>query len=299
MTVSGYTYMRNSFMYGYPVIESIQSVLPLCDEFIAVVGDSSDGTREAIEAIGSEKIRIIDTVWPDPIPKGGKTFAEQAYLGLRACKGDWAFHIQSDEVVHEKDFHTIRQAMEAHLNKEEVEGFLFDFLHFVGDYRHIQTTRRFHRREIRIVRNRNDIYPYKDSQGFRAYGSEEDYRLNRNGRKLKVKLLNVPVFHYSYCRNPDFMLGKVKQFFRHYRTEENVEKIFQSYKTFDFNTVIDVLEDFHDSHPAVMKEKIDSQDWEFVYDPSKSTFSFRHRMLHYLDKLTGWRPGEYRNYEIV
>jgi hypothetical protein len=189
--------------------------------------------------------------------------------------------------------------MEEHLNHKEVEGFLFDFIHFIGDYKHIQTTRRFHRREIRIIRNREDIYPYKDSQGFRSYTSEEDYQNNRNGRKLNVKLLNVPVFHYAASRNPDLMLGKIKQFYRHYRTEENVEKVFKDYKTFDFTTIIDVLEDFNDSHPAVMKKKIESQDWEFTYDPSKSTFSPRHRLLYHIEKLTGWRIGEYRNYKII
>jgi hypothetical protein len=299
MKVSGFTYMRNSFKYGYPVIESIKSVLPLCDEFIAVVGDSEDGTREAIEAIGSDKIRIIDTVWDNSLREGGKIFAQQTNIGLRAITGDWGFHLQSDEVIHEKDLDAIYKGMKDHLNNEAVEGFLFNFLHFIGDYKHIQTTRRFHRREIRIVRNRSDVYAYKDSQGFRIYPSEDAYQQNMNGRKLNVKFLDVPVFHYSACRNPDLMLGKAKQFLKYYRAEEKVEKYFEPYKTFDFTTIIDVLEDFNDSHPAVMREKIDNQNWEFTYDPSKSAFSFRHRMLHYIEKLTGWRIGEYKNYKII
>lgn len=291
--------MRNSFTYGYPVIESILSILPICDEFIAVVGDSDDGTREAVEAIGSEKIRIIDTIWPQPIPKGGKTFADQSHIGLKACKGDWVFHIQSDEVVHERDLPAIKEAMHAHLNDVKVEGFLFNFLHFIGDYKHIQTTRRLHRCEIRIVRNRKDIYPYKDSQGFRAYRSYEHYQQNHKGRKLSVKDLNVPIFHYSGCRHPDLMLGKIKQFYKHYHTEQDVKRLFEKYITFDFYTLIDILEDFRGTHPAVMSNKVNSQDWEFAYNPAKSTFSMRHRLLYYFEKLTGWRIGEYRNYKII
>ena len=65
MRVSGFSYVRNGFTYGYPFIESILSVLPLCDEFIMVVGDSTDGTREAVEKINSPKIKIIDTVWDE------------------------------------------------------------------------------------------------------------------------------------------------------------------------------------------------------------------------------------------
>ena len=172
MRVSGFTYMRNSFKYGYPVIESIKSILPVCDEFIAVIGKSDDGTREAIEAIGSDKIRIIDTEWDDQLTKGGKVFAQQANIGLRAATGDWAFHIQSDEVFHEDELPEIQQAMLENLDNQQVEGFLFNFLHFIGDYKHIGTTRKWHRREIRIVRNNPNVYSYKDSQGFRAYPSQ-------------------------------------------------------------------------------------------------------------------------------
>ncbi len=46
----------------YPFLQSIQSVLPVVDEFVVVVGDSTDGTRDAILKL-SPKIRIVDTVW--------------------------------------------------------------------------------------------------------------------------------------------------------------------------------------------------------------------------------------------
>jgi len=145
--------MRNSFIYGYPVIESIRSVLPLCDEFIAVVGRSTDGTREAIEAIGSPKIRIIDTEWDPALTKEGKIFAMQANIGLKAISpdSDWAFHIQSDEVIHEEDLPEIKKAMESNLHNKKVEGFLFNFVHFIGDYKHIGPTRKWHSREIRVL----------------------------------------------------------------------------------------------------------------------------------------------------
>ena len=60
MKISGFSYVRNGFDYGCPIIESIESVLPICDEFVIAVGDSNDGTREAIANIQSDKIKIID-----------------------------------------------------------------------------------------------------------------------------------------------------------------------------------------------------------------------------------------------
>jgi hypothetical protein len=124
MKVSAFTYVRNGFTFGYPFIEAIKSVLPIVDEFIVVIGDSYDGSREAVEALGDPKIKIIDTVWDEQLRTGGKVFALQANIGMdNASKdADWLFHIQADEVIHEKDLSTIRKAMEENLHRKEVDG---------------------------------------------------------------------------------------------------------------------------------------------------------------------------------
>ena len=61
MKISGFTFIRNGTLLGYPFIESICSALPLCDEFVVAVGDSEDDTLARIEAINSNKIRI--NIW--------------------------------------------------------------------------------------------------------------------------------------------------------------------------------------------------------------------------------------------
>ena len=59
MKVSAFTFIRNGEMLGYPFIESIQSALPIVDEFVIAVGKSEDQTLERIRSIHSDKIRII------------------------------------------------------------------------------------------------------------------------------------------------------------------------------------------------------------------------------------------------
>ena len=81
MMITGFTYVRNGFEYQYPFIASIKSLLPIVDELIVVVGDSSHGTRKAIEELGEIKIKIIDSVWDNSLRSGGKLFAEQANVG--------------------------------------------------------------------------------------------------------------------------------------------------------------------------------------------------------------------------
>ena len=48
MKISGFTFIRNGTILGYPFIESINSILPICDEFIIAVGPSEDSTKPFI-----------------------------------------------------------------------------------------------------------------------------------------------------------------------------------------------------------------------------------------------------------
>ena len=63
MKISGFTIVRNAIKYNYPVVESIRSILPICDEFIVNVGESEDETLDLVQAIGSETVRIIGNEW--------------------------------------------------------------------------------------------------------------------------------------------------------------------------------------------------------------------------------------------
>lgn len=299
MTISGFTYLRNSITYGYPFLQSIQSVLPICDEFIIALGDSNDGTKEAIEALNSPKIRIIDTVWDqEKLLSGGNFLAEQCNIALKEIKGDWGIHIQSDEVIHEDDLEKIKSALKENLEDEKVEGFLLKFIHFFGDYKHIGVTRRWHRHEIRIIRNNPSIYSYNDSMGFRVYPSADDYQKRINSRKLNVKKIDASVFHYSYSRNPSILLKKAKQFDRLWHDEKWIEKKYAGKSEFDFSQ-IDYLEKFNGKHPAVMNSLIAEQDWKFEHKAGRTNFKLKEKVLYEIEKLTGWRVGEYRNYKLI
>jgi hypothetical protein len=75
MKVSGFTFVRNGVKYDYPVVESILSILPVCDEFIVAVGNSEDNTLELIKSINDPKIKIIETIWDDSLREGGRVLA--------------------------------------------------------------------------------------------------------------------------------------------------------------------------------------------------------------------------------
>ena len=296
--VSGFTYIRNGFTFGYPFLEAMQSILPLVDELVVAVGNSSDGTREAVAALHPSKIKIIDTVWDDNLREGGKIFAQQANMALDNCKGKWAFHIQADELIHEQDYEKIKNAIKVADSDENIEGILFDFLNFYGGYHHIGATRKWHRREVRIVRNVKEIRSYRDSQGFRIYANIDSYKKGSKGRSLKVLYCGIPYFHYSYARKPQLMQKKNNYFNSFWHDDKWLEENNSGKAEYDYS-IVDAVKPFVGTHPKLMQKHVQSQDWEFTYNPTKAKFSAKDKLLFLVEKNTGWRIGEYKNYKII
>lgn len=297
MKITGFTYVRNGINYQYPFVESIKSALTIVDEMIVVVGDSTDGTRQAVENINSEKIRIIDSVWDMNLRKDGKIFAIQTNIGLLEAKGDWLLHIQADEVLHESAGEQIIKYMEIADKYDDIDGLLFHYYHFWGDYNHIRTTRKVHPYEIRAFKPNRNVFSYKDSQGFRKYSSYENYLAGEKGEKLKVIDCGVMIYHYSYCRNPKLMQQKTKFFARFWHNNEELDAKFKG-ADFDYNDV-DYLCEFKGEHPVFMKETIERKDWDFTYDPSKSTMNFKGKLLMWLEKRLHRELFRYTNYILV
>jgi glycosyltransferase involved in cell wall biosynthesis len=301
MKVSAFTYVRNGLALDYPFIESIQSILPIVDEFIVVIGNSTDETRDVVEALYTNKIKIIDTVWDDKLRIGGRIFAEQANMGLDHVSkdADWVFHLQADEVIHEKDLPAIENAMKKYLDNRRVEGLLFEFLNFFGDYDHYAPSRRFHQKEIRIIRNDPHYRSYKDSQGFRWFDSPVKM-WEEQGRKLRVKPVDASVYHYSYVKDPEVQLKKQITFGNRWQqSDEWVQEYIQKHKQgYDYGA-IDFLYKFKGPHPAVMQHRIQKQDWVFDYDASKNDMTGKEKALKLLQEVTGKQFFIYKNYRII
>jgi len=297
MKISGFTYIRNGFIFGYPFVESIRSLLPLCDEVIVAVGNSEDKTREIIQSICPEKIIIIDTFWDDSLREGGKIFAGQANIAFSHISGDWGIHLQADEVIHEKDYHHIRSALTQYKDDPDVEGGVFNFLNFYGDYNHIAYSRNWHRREVRVVRNIKNIRSYRDSQGFRYYPSPE-LSADHRGRPLKTFYLDADIFHYSYVRPPALMQKKLKHFHSYWHDDEWINNKIKG-DEFDYELMIDNVVDFSGTHPFPMKALVENCDRDFSFNKNIGRYNLKDLFLSLIEKWTGWRIGEYKNYRII
>ena len=289
MLVCGFTIVRNAVRYRYPVVESIQSALPLCDHFVVAVGHSDDGTLDLIKSINSPKISIIETVWDMSIREGGRILAVETNKAFDAIATgyDWCFYLQADEVVHENDYSAVSEAMLKWKDNPRVEGLLFKYLHFWGTYNYIGANRQWYRHEIRIVRNKKNIRSYRDAQGFRC-----------DGKKLKVKLVDAHIYHYGWVRPPEVMVDKIINFSALYHNDEQLKITADELSKFSYDQV-DAVKRFNGTHPMHMQHRIKNTSWNVDINENEINMRFKDKLLYDFEKYFGYRLFEYKNYTLI
>ncbi|RDH86837.1 MAG: glycosyltransferase [endosymbiont of Escarpia spicata] len=286
MKISGFTFLRNGVLLGYPFEESIRSVLPICDEFFIALGESSDGTRERIEAIGSDKIRIIDTRWNEAMQDRGYVYAQQKMIAQFNCSGDWAFYLEGDEVLHEQDLETIRATMERHLDDPAVEALVFDYHHFYGSPDWVAISPGWYRRAPRIIRN--TIRNYSPDGLFFVVMDK-----NKQGRYPKAALAGAPIYHYGHVRSAARMREKIQQVSRYWGHEP------PKFETYAIDP--QAVRPFEGSHPAVVQPWLAAEaEKHFAPDPSHQP-TRKERKHRLAMKLEDWFNMELskKHYRLV
>jgi glycosyltransferase involved in cell wall biosynthesis len=290
LRISGFTFVRNAIKYDYPIVEAVRSILPLCDEVVVAVGRSDDDTLELVRSIGSPKVRILETVWDDSLREGGRVLAVETDKALRAIspEADWAVYIQGDEVLHEDGLGALRAAMERWRDDRRVEGLLLDYRHFYGSYDYVGSALHWYRREVRVVRTDPEIFSWRDAQGFRR----------RPERKLRVKRADAVIHHYGWVKHPAAMQGKQTSFNKYWHDDAWMKEHVADGAEYAYEGR-EPLARFEGSHPAVMQPRIAAVNWKFSGDPAAVPLRTKDRVKLAVERLTGWRPFEYRNYEVI
>jgi glycosyltransferase involved in cell wall biosynthesis len=288
MRVVGFTILRNGLLMDYPFREAILSALPLCERFIVSVGQSDDETYQVVQELARQHptIEVRQSVWDLSNRQGGRVLAVETNKVLENLPpADWVLYLQADEVIHEDDYAAIRQAMQENLADERVEGLVFDYVHFYGGYAWVGASRRWYRREVRVIRPWRDIQAYRDAQGFR-----------RRGKKLRVRPANARIFHYGWVRPPQQQAHKLRHLHRYWHDDQWIEKTLQGGFSYELNQP---LRRFTGTHPAVMQGRIAQAAWDFPYDPAKVRLPWKERLSAWVERHTGWRIGEFRNYRLL
>jgi hypothetical protein len=284
--VSGFTIVRNAIKLDFPVEPSIRSILPICDEVLVNVGKSEDQTLDLVRSIGDPKIRILETEWD--MSQRNTVLGLETHRAMQACVHPWGVYIQADEVLHERGAEELAAAIQAVDGDPRIEGLLVRYNHFYGGFDTIATHRRWYRREVRAVRLAPglDIRPYQGAQGF---------RVGLNHRKIRARLTGAEMFHYGWAR-PAHALREKRDLGRTMYPWRNADV------SWPLLAWMPGIQPFTGSHPSVARRWIE----ERRHDPARviAPRRFRWRFLRYyisaaIERLTGVRVFEFRNYKIV
>jgi glycosyltransferase involved in cell wall biosynthesis len=302
MKLSGFAMVRNASKYYFPIKESIESVLPIVDEFIVALGncDADDNTEALIRSIQSPKIKIFHRVWDEKLFYDGEIFRQETNFALEQCTGDWCIYLQADELVHEDDHAEIIRQCNKYLDDQHVQGMLFNYLHFWGDYEHYIHAHSWYESEIRIVRNHAGITSYKDAQSFRI----------NNEVKLNVIKTRARIFHYGWVRPPQIMQSKRKeQSSMHFGKKRATDDYAVKASYFEYGP-LGRLNTFKGTHPRPIHELIPKHHWKDKLDYGKTLQISREKMSHERTKyrvlsfiennlLRGRKLFGYRNWNLL
>ena len=314
MKISGFTMVKNATKLYYPIKQVIESILPICDEFVVALGDcdADDRTRQEILDIGSDKIKIVDTVWDIKKYPNGMENAHQTDIAKSFCTGDWLIHLQADELIHEKYHQEILNACRKYLNDKRVDGFLFHYRHFFGDYDHVMQNHAWYPYEIRIVRNDPEIHSFQSAQTFRRIPDFDgfSYRKKEGSSKLNVVKLNAFIYHYGWVRPPELMQKKSKALDTIHKGESRASEIYAKCdNVFDYGS-LSRCRTFRETHPAPLIPLLQNCYWksqlhyEKGYKPNRPLMRHertKYRIISFIENrfLFGHHLFGYSNWHII
>lgn len=284
--VSGFTIVRNATLLDFPLEASIRSLLPGVDELVVNVGVSDDDTLDRVQAIGETRIRIVESHWDTSL--GHAMLASETARAMSACQHPWGLYIQADEVLEDGGAQRLREQIARHDGNSRVEGIAVEYLHFYGGFDTMASNRRWYRREVRAVRldPALAIHSFRDAQGF---------RVGNDDRRIRAAASDVVMHHYGWARPAWALAAKRAADNEIYHWRGKMDQARPLLPWFPG------IRRFSGVHPAVIREWLAARrtDQQLI---SAAHFEREHLRLlasNAVERLTGWRPFEYRNYTLV
>jgi ADP-heptose:LPS heptosyltransferase/glycosyltransferase involved in cell wall biosynthesis len=224
--LSAFTIVKNAIKYDYPIVESINSVLPLVDEYIVNIGTpDEDGTGDLLKKhFGSNpKVKMFESEW-EGRDQGIKFLTSQTNKAKDMCLNKWALYVQADELYHENELDEIKKIVELYDQYDGMMAVSFNFLHFDGDYATVNPNG--YPKEFRLVK-KDKTTSIHDAVTF---GAKAFSNVPLSSMKDSCPHADITVFHYGWVREPKKMTDKLVSFDSFYHNDEELKEM---HKDFD------------------------------------------------------------------
>ncbi len=251
---SVYTIIKNAIKFDYPILQAIDSILPIADEVIINCGDSDDGTTGLIHKAydGSPKVKIFERKWAGK-DKKTQFLIEESNWAKGQCNNQVCLYLQADEVYHEEDYEKILTAVKTLYERTDLMGAVFKWRHFDGLPTHINKDS--YAGEVRLI-----VKLLLESIGdAQSMGVVPWKKQNVMGFKQHLLDTDIRVFHYGWLRDADKMLKKLRDFDGYYHNEQELAEMSKDdnkkHKDGKYNYG-EKEDNFTETHPSVMYPRI-------------------------------------------
>lgn len=201
-SLGGAIFVWNGISQDYSFRESIRCLLELCDE-VSVVYGGSDGTEEAVEELlltktGNCNIVNLTTIDQDTwdAHQGREKISYFMNEAIRRLKTDYVFSLQADEIIYERSFQNIRDAIE--IGAESIVAVRYNIWRDPLSMLNVEQSRKPCSTEvIRLAK-----------QKYRAYNDGE--HLAVDSVSTFKSLDAIEIYHCGFIRDPIKMVTKCR-----------------------------------------------------------------------------------------
>lgn len=187
IALSGFIVLQNSDVDRYPVVEAIESVAQLCDEIVLLLPDADAFAKQVLREIHHEHLHSF-------YENSTASHVEQVLFAISQCRGDWLFHLQPDEVLHDEYLPIIRNALDTCAKDVNIDALILSHRHFFGSYRFCHPASKiFYEKEIRLVKKRSNVVPTNDGRTV----------LRADGMQLVSIEIDAEMYHYACVPPPN------------------------------------------------------------------------------------------------
>jgi hypothetical protein len=246
--ISAFLITHQCILLDYCLEATINSALAFCDDIYINDGMSTDGTRDLLynlrDAHGRDRVKLWEREWAHDRKMWTD---EKNFLLDKISNNAYVFAIDADEVIHENDMPTIKQAV-----SHKCPAMSFDVIHFYGRPTHYiegvnwykQHTRLWHQSTgIKLVHMAGgcaDDVMWPDGKPAHWWGA---YRIGAR------------IFHYGNCRDPRALGMKSKKADDLYQnSSEYVGGKVAEPRSFDYGFETSGAKPFTGTHPKYIEK---------------------------------------------
>lgn len=197
MKLAGTIFVHNAIKFDYCLKEAIESLLGFTDRVYAVDAGSDDGTQEIIKSFDERVVKIFLSKEEWDAQQGREKLNYFTNIAIKAAQNDgfeWQFNLQADEIVHERSYPFIREAIEG----KEMSYFCTRINLWKSPYLMLDVPQERKPCSTEIIRLAKTNY--------RSVGDAESIGVDSTTFKY-VK--NIRIYHMGFVRDRKIMKDKV------------------------------------------------------------------------------------------